>query len=204
MSCPGPRVILEFWHPSDTGLLARLHSRGLVDAAFAADLPLGNANFDSLAAALSAQSLGVPALPAVSLGARSAAASVSRILTAHASGLAGVVLVAGDSRACQDSLGVLDALRIASSLPRVTEGLRVSAPLRAALRERPCFLRGAAVDPASERSVRLARSKVEAGANLLLSQLLTDPSSAAGALDRLASLGVPVALGIPYAPTEAA
>ena len=210
MSCPRPRIILEFWYPSDIEILRELHSRELFDVAFAPDLPFGTANADSLLAAWMARSSGIPALAAVSLGGRSAAASVSRIATAHLSGLDGVVLVAGDSRQCTDALGVLDALRLASSLPGMPEGDAaaklpgMSAPLSAALRERPCFMRGAAVDLGSERSVRLAHAKAEAGANLFLSQLLPDPSAAVGALNALSSLGVPVALGIPYAPTEEA
>ena len=207
MSCPTPRLILEFWYPPDLEPLRGLYSRGLLDAAFAPDLPFGAANADSLLAAWMAHSSGVPALAAVSLGGRGAAASASRIATAYASGLEGVVLVAGDSPRCADAMGVLDALRFASSLPRPPEGSgfpAISAPLRSALRERGCFIRGAAVDLRSERSLGLARAKVEAGANLFLSQLLDDPSGVVGALSSLSRLGVPVALGIPYAPTEGA
>ncbi|MFP3293335.1 MAG: hypothetical protein RXP77_03360 [Nitrososphaeria archaeon] len=196
MGCPTPRIILEFWYPSDVELVGRLSSRGLVDAAFAQDLPFGTVNADSLVAALSVQSLGVTAIAAVPLGSRSSAASVS--------GLGGVLIIAGDTKSCADSLDVLEALRFAASLPNVPEGIRVSIYFRPALRERECFLRAAAVDPGSERSVSFAPAKVEAGANLLMSQLMADPASAAGALERLEPLGVAVALGVPYAPTEGA
>jgi 5,10-methylenetetrahydrofolate reductase len=204
LSCPRPRVILEFWYPPDLGQLTRLHSRGLLDLAFAPDLPFGYANADSLVAALAAQSSGVPALAAISLGGRGASASISRIATAYASALAGVVLVAGDSRSCSDALGVLDAIRIASSLPAVPDGVRMSAPLRASLADLPCFIRGAAVDLGSAKSVALARSKAAAGANLLMSQLMPDPASRVAPLGELSALGIPVALGIPYAPTDGA
>jgi len=204
LGCPTPRIILEFWYPSDVELVGRLSSRGLVDAAFAQDLPFGTVNADSLVAALSVQSLGVTAIAAVPLGSRSSAASLSRIATAYVSGLGGVLIIAGDTKSCADSLDVLEALRFAASLPNVPEGIRVSIYFRPALRERECFLRAAAVDPGSERSVSFAPAKVEAGANLLMSQLMADPASAAGALERLEPLGVAVALGVPYAPTEGA
>ena len=207
MSCPTPRLILEFWYPPDLEPLRGLYSRGLLDAAFAPDLPFGAANADSLLAAWMAHSSGIPALAAVSLGGRGAAASASRIATAYASGLEGVVLVAGDARRSAGALGVLDARGVLASLPRTPGGAgvpAVSAPLRVARREGGGFIEGAAADLQRDRSPGVARGKVGAGANLFLSQLLDDPSGGVGALSSLSRLGVPVALGIPYAPTEGA
>ncbi len=206
MGCAAPRVIIDVWYPRDAELVRRLHSRGLVDAAFAPDIPFGAANADSLLASWILHSQGVPSIAAISLGSRGPAASASRILTAYLSGVDGILVVAGDSRQCPGAMGVLDAIRMAAALPEVRppEGVKVSSALASSLERRPCFLIGAAVDPSSERSLRLARSKAEAGANILVSQLLPDPAAAAGALSELRPLGIPVALGIPYAPTEGA
>ncbi|MCS6798575.1 MAG: bifunctional homocysteine S-methyltransferase/methylenetetrahydrofolate reductase [Myxococcota bacterium] len=181
---------------------ARMLRDAGIDAINCADGPRASARMGNLALCYRIeQELGMPALLHVTTRDRNLLALVAHLLCAHELGVRNLVCITGDPPKMgdfPDATAVYDVDSI--GLLRIVQGLnRGLDPGGKPLGERTAFLCATGAEPASrelDREMRRLRAKVEAGAELVMTQPVFDPEVLDRFLAEVRPLGVPVLVGL--------
>jgi len=181
---------------------ARALRDGGIDVINVADGPRASARMGNLALCLRVQEeLGMPALMHVTTRDRNLLGLTSHLLAAHELGVRNLVVITGDPPKMgdfPDATAVYDTDSI--GLLRLVRGFNHGFdPGGKALGEATAFLSATGAEPAARdyaRELRRLEQKVEAGAELVMTQPVYDPVVLERFLADVAPLGVPVLVGL--------
>jgi homocysteine S-methyltransferase len=181
---------------------ARRLREGGVDVINVADGPRASARMGNIALCLRVQQeLGMPALLHVTTRDRNLLGLVAHLLSAHELGVRNLVVITGDPPKMGDfpdatpvyDLDSIGLLRLVSSLNRGFDP--GGKPIGAAT----SFLAATGAEPAArdyEREIVRLQQKIDAGAELVMTQPVYDPAVLDRFLRDVAPLGVPVLVGL--------
>lgn len=181
---------------------ARMLREGGVDVINVADGARATARMGNLALCMRVQEkLGMPAIMHVTTRDRNVLGLVAHLLAAHELGVHNLVVITGDPPKMGDfpdatAVYDLDSIGLLKLIRGMNRGFDPGGkPLGTATR----FLLATGAEPAAkdyEREMRRLRQKKEAGAELVMTQPVYDPSVLERFLDDAAPLGLPVLVGI--------
>ena len=181
---------------------ARVLRDGGIDVINVADGPRASARMGNMALCYRIQeTLGMPALMHVTTRDRNLLGLVAHLLAAHEVGVTNLVIITGDPPkmgAFPDATPVYDTDSI--GLLRLARGLNHGFdPGGKEIGEATRFLLATGAEPAAqdyERELSRLRAKVEAGAELVMTQPVYDPAVLDRFLGDVVPLGVPILVGL--------
>ena len=181
---------------------ARMLRDGGVDVINVADGPRASARMGNLALCLRIQQeLGMPALMHVTTRDRNVLGLVAHLLAAHELGVRNLVVITGDPPKMGDFPDATPVYDIDSiGLLRLVRGLNLGFdPGGKPMGVATAFLCATGAEPAAkdyDREITRLRAKVEAGAELIMTQPVYDPDVLDRFLGDARPLGVPILVGL--------
>ena len=181
---------------------ARMLRDGGVDVINVADGPRASARMGNLALCLRIQQeLGMPALMHVTTRDRNVLGLVAHLLAAHELGVRNLVVITGDPPKMGDFPDATPVYDIDSvGLLRLVHGLNLGFdPGGKPMGVATAFLCATGAEPAAkdyDREITRLRAKVEAGAELIMTQPVYDPDVLERFLADARPLGVPILVGL--------
>jgi homocysteine S-methyltransferase len=179
----------------------RMLKEGGVDAINIADGPRASARMSNLAMAVRAQEQGIETILHVCLRDRNLLGTVAHVLGAHELGIRNLVIITGDPPKMgdfPDCTAVYDLDSV--GLLRVVRGFNHGRdPGGKAIGGATRFLLATGAEPAAmdyEREIAKLKRKIEAGAELVMTQPVYDPAVLERFLQDVEPLGIPVMVGL--------
>lgn len=210
MSTTRPEIIFEaVGYPGEKDLIKQLVNKNLIDSVLVPDTPLSKVNIDSVVASkMIIDEVGVRPYTVLSLNGRDRVATAARIASCLLIGVKGVVFVRGERGLCKPSMSVVEAISLCRSI--IDSGSDAFKEFGFNLISRLRTIRwgaekktrvGGSVDLANHDSLRFAKKKIKAGADILFTQLLTPGTPLVRESFSLLR-NVDLALGVPYVESE--